>query len=351
MRRVLLLSVCGSMGCQNKLSELADIRNNTDAAIVLLTDFVVTNVDLDEIESRVASKTPPAARTAPADDGGPAVVSVDRGPVGLAGGAAVWTVTLDAPADTVYLQFDDEDTYHAFEADGTTATLVFYYRSEIATAWDARFSGSRDRFCDTLGFSVPPDIPPNSRYTDFYDSLGPTLDLLCLAGVFDATAHLDVGLVNTFFPERAAGSVRLTAEAGGVTGPTWEDEQDVQRVDSGSQQVSLYFSPSTDLDLQVIESGTTEISVSSPESAVGGRLDLDSNPGCSLDSVDNEHISWDARTPGEHELQIAYTTACTEASVGFVLSTVDGSDLTLYEGSLEASDEGTRFSIDTFVVP
>ena len=322
---------------------LACSSSKTDSGIATLDGVVETPLTVGD--SLVAGKATQASGPLPDPAGGPTIVDVSRTTVGVPDSAAIWTVTLDSPADTVLMQFDGEDTVHSFEASGTEARLVFHYRGAIRDAWQERFASSRDRFCNGGSFVVPDDIPNNSRYTDFYDSLGATLDLLCTGGSFDAGSFVDDQLVNLLFPKRATGPVSLVAVSGGAAGEPWEVDQAVQRVKDGAQVMSLFFNKATDLDLHVIEPDGTEIYYANTSSDSGGLLNLDSNPACSLDYVNNEHVGWLEAPSGSYQLRVEYYQACTQEPVDFIVSTVDGNEITLFEGTIKASDERGNFLI------
>ncbi|GGG39667.1 YfaP family protein [Bizionia arctica] len=61
-------------------------------------------------------------------------------------------------------------------------------------------------------------------------------------------------------------------------------------VGTGALQVSLSFDNDKDIDLHLIEPNGDHIYYSNPQSNNGGYLDLDSNPGCSIDGINNENI-------------------------------------------------------------
>ena len=65
-----------------------------------------------------------------------------------------------------------------------------------------------------------------------------------------------------------------------------------QEVSTGEVKISIAWDTPTDVDLHVIEPSGEEIYYGNLDSATGGKLDLDSNPGCSIDGINNEHVSW-----------------------------------------------------------
>ncbi len=62
------------------------------------------------------------------------------------------------------------------------------------------------------------------------------------------------------------------------------------QVQRGKLEISLSWDLLNDIDLHVVQPDSEEIYYGHRQSTEGGYLDLDSNPGCSIDSVNNEHI-------------------------------------------------------------
>lgn len=67
-------------------------------------------------------------------------------------------------------------------------------------------------------------------------------------------------------------------------------ELEVTSVGTGTLQVSLSFDNDKDVDLHLIEPNGDHIYYGNMMSSNGGELDLDSNPACSIDGVNNENI-------------------------------------------------------------
>ena len=63
-------------------------------------------------------------------------------------------------------------------------------------------------------------------------------------------------------------------------------------VAEGEVKVSLSWDTPTDVDLHVMEPSGEEIYYGHKTSATGGQLDLDSNPGCNIDGINNENVYW-----------------------------------------------------------
>lgn len=66
----------------------------------------------------------------------------------------------------------------------------------------------------------------------------------------------------------------------------------VHQAGTGKLQVSCSWNRLNDVDLHLVQPDGEEIYYSHESSAVGGILDVDSNPGCNLDSINNENITY-----------------------------------------------------------
>jgi hypothetical protein len=66
----------------------------------------------------------------------------------------------------------------------------------------------------------------------------------------------------------------------------------IVEVGTGQLQVSLSWDQANDVDLHLIEPDEEEIYYGADYSSNGGVLDLDSNPGCYIDGVQNENITY-----------------------------------------------------------
>ncbi len=78
----------------------------------------------------------------------------------------------------------------------------------------------------------------------------------------------------------------------GRTSPVVERNIAVTEVGSGDVQVSVSWDTATDVDLHVVEPAGYELWYGDKSSPMGGVLDLDSNPACAIDGVNNENVFW-----------------------------------------------------------
>jgi len=85
----------------------------------------------------------------------------------------------------------------------------------------------------------------------------------------------------------------------GRVSPYKSHQMEVQTVGSGDVQVSISWDTPTDVDLHVIDPENNELWYGDTFSSSGGELDLDSNPACVLDGVNNENVFW---APGQAPL-------------------------------------------------
>lgn len=90
---------------------------------------------------------------------------------------------------------------------------------------------------------------------------------------------------------------------------------DVEQVvaGTGKLQVSCSWDKPNDLDLHLIEPNGFDINWDDEESANGGLLDVDSNPICFLDNINNENITYSGTAKvenGKYKVKISLFSAC-----------------------------------------
>lgn len=96
----------------------------------------------------------------------------------------------------------------------------------------------------------------------------------------------------------------------------------VTRIDvgTGRLQVSLTFDQNTDLDLYLVEPDGETIYYGNSSSSNGGILDLDSNPACYIDGVNNENITYDEQAEietGTYTVRVNNYSDCVNQQVNF----------------------------------
>ncbi|MCB1153871.1 hypothetical protein KDL45_09495 [bacterium] len=118
------------------------------------------------------------------------------------------------------------------------------------------------------------------------------------------------------------------------------NEHIVEITGTGDIKVSLTFDASEDLDLYVVEPSGETINFSHRDSSSGGSLDLDSNPACFIDGVNNENVFWDfGEAPtGEYQVLVDYFENCSAPEVNYFVNVLIGEELLSFEGTFVPAD-------------
>ena len=126
-------------------------------------------------------------------------------------------------------------------------------------------------------------------------------------------------------------------------------------VGTGDVQVSVSWDAESDVDLHVVEPGGAEIYYGVDLSASGGTLDLDSNPGCSIDGKKNENITWPTQTPptGTYIVRVDYFDSCGVSATNYVVTVrVKGQSPKTFTGKFtglgDAGAAGSGVQVTTF---
>jgi hypothetical protein len=128
----------------------------------------------------------------------------------------------------------------------------------------------------------------------------------------------------------------------------------VTSVGSGDVQISLSWDGPSDVDLHVTGPDTSMIYYGNRTSPTGGTLDLDSNPNCSLDNIDNENVTWPTgKAPsGRYTVVADYFSACGLAATHYVVTiTVAGQAPQIFQGTFTGQGDfgsGGGRTITTF---
>ena len=117
----------------------------------------------------------------------------------------------------------------------------------------------------------------------------------------------------------------------------------VVRVGTGDVQVSLVWDKPSDIDLHVVDPDGEEIYYGNTASASGGRLDLDSNAGCSIDGVNNENITWASGRglPGTYTVRVDNWDSCGAEPIEWAV-TIHSGDQALQTFTGTFNDAGTN---------
>jgi hypothetical protein len=92
----------------------------------------------------------------------------------------------------------------------------------------------------------------------------------------------------------------------------------------GDVKVSISWNTLTDVDLHVTDPNGVETYYGDRIPGNGSTLDLDSNPACSIDGINNENIFWDTGTavPGEYTVLVDMYDSCSDTDTGSASGTL-----------------------------
>lgn len=164
--------------------------------------------------------------------------------------------------------------------------------------------------------------------------------------------ELVVTLANTP-PSQQFEMQALLGYSGGVSQPLVLNLQpgDLSEADIA---VTLTWTGQSDVDLHVIDALGQEVAYFNPETPEGGRLDLDSNPACSIDNVNQEIISWpgNAAPEGEYTVIVDYYDDCGVASSPYTVRVArQGHATETFNGSFTGSAGVPAHEVTTFDFP
>ncbi len=153
-----------------------------------------------------------------------------------------------------------------------------------------------------------------------------------LPATYDANGNIYFILIMTQDLVDDDFTILIALKKGDNAGEAIEIPVRVVEVGTGKFQVSLSWDKPNDLDLHLIEPDGTEIYYSNPASPnTGGELDLDSNPDCDIDGVNNENITYgdDALIPtGTYVVKVDFYSNCSvNENTHYVVSAYLNGDL------------------------
>lgn len=127
-----------------------------------------------------------------------------------------------------------------------------------------------------------------------------------------------------------------SAEIGGQISPVTLQSARTVRVGSGDVQVSVAWTGASDVDLWAVSPANDTIYYGNKVGSSTGRLDLDSNPACSIDNTNNENIVWATGSAprGVYKVIVKYFAACAATRSDYVVTAqVRGQAPRVYSGS------------------
>jgi len=139
-------------------------------------------------------------------------------------------------------------------------------------------------------------------------------------------------------------------------GPRTTIHTPIVAVGAGNVQVSVSWNAGSDVDLHLVEpgAGAEEIFYGHTTSGAGGTLDLDSNPGCAIDGIQNENITY-AGQPlhGTYTVRVDYYASCGATQTDYVVTVrVKGQAVLTFTGTFtgagDAGGAGSGTTITTF---
>ena len=146
----------------------------------------------------------------------------------------------------------------------------------------------------------------------------------------------------------------VVGTANGLGAPA---QQTVHAVDLANADVAviLRWNAYSDVDLHVTDPKEQEVFFANPTSPEGGRLDLDSNPACRIDGVNQEVITWPAGAApvGSYKIVVDYWSDCGVARSDYTVTyMVRGQTVQTVNGNFEGpTSASARHEVATFVVP
>ena len=127
------------------------------------------------------------------------------------------------------------------------------------------------------------------------------------------------------------------------------------KVGTGDVQISLSWDANSDVDLHVTDPSGEEIYWNNRRSASGGRLDLDSNSGCTIDGVRNENVTWPTGVAprGTYTVKVDLWGSCGTTSSNFVVRVNKSGSSENFSGTLTGpgdhqSGRGSGTLVTTF---
>lgn len=323
LRRILLLSltsfvVVATLGCDADYERFDDLGPVTPRDPVGASEWLL-DVNVDGNSAAYSSEEMPSGTAA-----APTVLAAGQI---VRGGSLVMAVTVEDTVDEVLVSVSNAD-FGYFSLDMGAMS---------AQTREVQFDRAQAR-------------------TEKLVAAGWTTDVVARAA---ARAPREVWVNLTSAPDYAGVgfTVRVATVTDGVVSAPVNHAVSVNSVAAGSSQlqVSLNWVHPVDMDLHVLMPDDELIFFANKVGAQGGQLDLDSNPACILDRIQNENVTWRTTAPisGEYVVSVHLWSACEAIeSMPYIVTVRRGDQVTTFEGSFLPADDGTspreitRFTID-----
>jgi len=313
---VFALALVGLAACDNDPERISDLGPITPPDPIPATNYIDAVARDGGSGAYVNEEMPTGDATAPEVDGSLWFVR---------GGSMVLTVTVEDTATELYVSATRADLgYYRVPLDGSAVVI-----DEERTRASAR------------------------------------IEKLAAAGVEPAAARESTAfraprtVTLTLTPAETASSFTVTVSAGDGTSVTSASTHGVQvnttASSSAELQVSLNWIDGIDYDLHLVTPSGDRIYYAQKNGPNGGELDLDSNPGCNLDWVNNENITWGSTTPapGEYVVELDVFSACSEPGpFPYLITVTVGGEATVFEGEMALVDgsEPPALEVSRFTV-
>jgi hypothetical protein len=286
---LIAILACTILGCNTVPSE-DEIINKIGSDEVAVIKF-----DQSEILLQFSEDVPFVSKSLPSSNSGEKIYGIEANSNIINGGSTTVTLDLDTSAEFILINVKDDDTG--------------YFKHPISLAGGTSFLGRPKGTIDiSFGNNLPKNVILEFRVSS------------------DDDKKISDPLEHTFV---------------------------VEQVQTGKLHISLAFDKATDLDLHVFEPNGFDIHWADRKSPNGGRLDLDSNPGCSLDRVNNENTFWknDVKS-GTYRIILHYFEKCGRVNeVNWIITAKLGEQTTQYKGTFTSSNEYEYWEIARIEVP
>lgn len=136
--------------------------------------------------------------------------------------------------------------------------------------------------------------------------------------------------------------VRVAAvDKTGAVYPYQQKTLSVESVGSGDIQVSISWDTGTDVDLHVVEPTGCELYYGNDSCPSGGWLDLDSNPACSMDWINNENTFWpEGQAPvGTYTVRVDFWEDCWGDGANYTVTIHNCGEVETVDGSFAPWDD------------